>query len=102
MPIERSRGNQQRTVRSAGPGEEDGIRTLGTDDRTTAFEFEDSHAGACRVVTKRVLWFLPCYARCHAVPRGSFAISFANSLYQPMSAYPAKTDELDGNHWVSF
>jgi hypothetical protein len=67
MPIERSRGNQQRTVRSAGPGEEAGIRTLGTDDRTTAFEFEDSHAGACRVVTKRVLWFdisaamiLPC------------------------------------------
>jgi len=53
--------------------------------RLTVFEFNDSHAGSCRVVTKRVLWFgishamIPaCGAPCHAVLRGSFAIPFAN------------------------
>jgi hypothetical protein len=57
---------------------------------------------ACRVVANCALWFaiftpmiLACDARCHAVSRGSFAISFANSPHQPMSAYPAKADELD-------
>ena len=38
-------------------GGEGGIRTHGTVTRTTAFEFQDSHAGACRFVAKRALWF---------------------------------------------
>jgi len=33
---------------------------------------------------------LACDARCHAGLRGWFAIWFAKSLHQPMSAYPAK------------
>ena len=40
---------------SLGIGGEGGIRTHGADNRTTAFEFEDSHAGLCRPVLKRVL-----------------------------------------------
>ena len=36
---------------------EGGIRTHGTVTRTTVFEFYDSHAGACRLVAKRALWF---------------------------------------------
>jgi hypothetical protein len=32
---------------------------------------------------------LPCEARYHALPRGSLAIWFANSLQQPMPAYDA-------------
>jgi len=39
-----------------------------------------------------------CDARCHAVPRGSFA----NFLSRPMSAYPAKADELDKRHQARF
>jgi hypothetical protein len=38
-------------------GGEGGIRTHGTVTRTTVFEFYDSHAGACRFVAKRALWF---------------------------------------------
>ena len=48
------------------------------------------HAGLSRPVTKRVLWFgifsvpiLPTDARCRAVPRGSFAIPFANFFAGP-------------------
>ena len=48
---------------------------------------QDSRAGAYRRVAKRVLWFEisaamipPCDIRYRAVSRGSFAISFANSL----------------------
>ena len=35
---------------------------------------------------------LVCDLQCHSVPRGSFAIPFANSLYQPMSAFEGKGD----------
>ena len=58
-----------------------------------------SHAGTCHVVPNCALWFtvftpmIPaCYARCHAVPRGSFENPFANILHQPMSALPDKAD----------
>ena len=43
--------------RAQGNGGEGGIRTHGTVTRTTVFEFYDSHAGLCRPVTKRALWF---------------------------------------------
>jgi hypothetical protein len=77
-------------------GGEGGIRTHGTVTRTTVFEFEDSHAGVCRAVSKRVPLFAIFYpvmptndALCHTLPRGSFAISFANSS-QLMSLTMAK------------
>ena len=38
-------------------GGEGGIRTHGAANRTTVFEFYDSHAGVCRAVAKRALWF---------------------------------------------
>jgi hypothetical protein len=48
-------------------------------------------------VAKRVFWlaiFTPTIltgnATCHYVPRGSFAIPFANSVYRPMSAFEGK------------
>ena len=65
-------------------GGESEIRTRGADNCTTAFEFQDSRAGACRSVVKRVLLFAIFLvtmrandAPCHAVLRGSFAIPFA-------------------------
>jgi hypothetical protein len=44
------------------------------------FEFYDSHADACRAVTKRVLFSKSMMLSGDApgVPRGSFAIPFAN------------------------
>jgi hypothetical protein len=45
---------------------------------------------------------LACDALSHAVPRGSFAISFANFLHQPMSALPAKADALDERLYIRF
>jgi len=60
-------------------------------------------------VTQRVLLFgisdamiLVCDARGRAVLRGSFAISFANSLHQPMPVYTPKADRLDKRHCVRF
>jgi hypothetical protein len=71
-------------------------------DRTTAFEFYDSHAGACHAVVNRALWFgnLPAMiafgdAWCRAVTHNWFAIWFANSLDQPMSAFEVKSDIPD-------
>ena len=43
-----------------------------------------------------------CAVLCHAVPHSWFAIWFPHSLHQPMSAYPAKADELDKRHYVRF
>jgi hypothetical protein len=54
--------------------------------RTTVLEFYDSRVGLCRAVANRVLQFgifpmIPARGGpCHAVPRGSFAIPFANPL----------------------
>ena len=66
-------------------GGEGGIRTHGTVTRTTVFEFYDSHAGLCRPVAQRVLWFgisnaliAVCDAQCHAVLRSWSANWFAN------------------------
>jgi len=68
-------------------GGEGRIRTHGADNRTTAFEFYDSHADLSHPVPKRVVWFaipkpmiLVCDAQCHAVPCSWFAIWFANFL----------------------
>ena len=62
-----------------------------------------SHAGMCRLVAKRVLWFgispttiLSFDARYRAVLCGSFANPFANSRHKPMSAYPAIADFHEG------
>ena len=72
-------------------GGEGGIRTHGADNRTTVFEFYDSHADPCRPVAKRVLWFanlastiLPCIARYRSVPRSWFAIWFAIRGLKPL------------------
>ena len=58
-----------------------------------------NRVGLCPAMPKRVGIFAsmkpPRYAPCHAVPRGSFAISFATLRHQPMSAFPAKADVLD-------
>jgi hypothetical protein len=61
-----------------------------------------SHADLCRSVANRALWFgilaaivPPCYAWCPAVPHSWFAIWFANSLDQPMSAFEVKSDIPD-------
>jgi hypothetical protein len=77
-------------------GGEGGIRTHGADNRTTAFEFQDSRVGACRAVAKRAVLFaifpltiLACDAQCRAVPPGSFADSFAKKSDLP---------ELGGSH----
>ena len=68
-------------------GGEGRIRTHGADNRTTAFEFYNSHADLSHPVPKRVVWFaipkpmiLVCDAQCHAVPCSWFAIWFANFL----------------------
>jgi hypothetical protein len=52
-----------------------------------------------------VLWFgisdamiLGCDAPCRAVLSGWFAIWFAKSAHQLMSAYSAKADQLDKRH----
>ena len=65
--------------------------------------------GECRRVAKRVLLFgifhamiFVCAVPCHAEPHSLSAIWFAHSLHQPMSAYPAKADELDKRHYVRF
>jgi hypothetical protein len=61
----------------------------------------------CRPVTKPVLLFnifglLAHGGQYRTVPRGWFAIWFANSLDQPLSAYPAKAGKLDKSHSICF
>ena len=66
------------------------IRTHSADNRTTVFEFYDSHVGLCCSVAKRALLFgisaptvLDCVARYRSMSGGWFAIWFANlSLFR--------------------
>jgi hypothetical protein len=87
-------------------GGEGGIRTHGTVIRTTVFEFYDSHAGLCRPVANRALWFgifeamiLLCDALCQAVLRSWFAIWFAMSPTRSPPIALCRLVEID--HYAS-